>query len=363
MEFSKGKTTLAYNYSENGFHVQRAALTNSGIKLTELLHCLGRQAIAGLDILRVAQMANKPFSGEISNFTNRDFERGKLQRVLAIGLGLGGRKIFDHLSPAINSLSPGYRFRPNFPNLICQPTYNLLTDRTLLDLVEQLVGTDFAIGPRIQPLVRFSDGELDAVEASLQVFGEAEFEQQAILSQHISAAPWYSLNRYCVPIVGDSTVINVCIPLVQGTYSNGLFQFLRRSHLYSDYRPPSANERNNCDQIAVNPGDVIFFDNRLMVSHNLNISNAGGFIGICFQYHRAADCSGFPHLPSFILSRNRSRDNTAEYQEWQRAWHLGLVKLKGRTLRKLYRIQNKSDALKFNKWCTARASITQSLSY
>ena len=281
---------------------------------------------------------------------SRDFVRASFSRRLAILLALSGRAVFDAMSVALNSMHKGFVFAPTAPMFYRDPVYQAMFNSRLLRSITELLGDDFVLGPRLQPVIRLSHDELELVDILSRQLNQKKYESQSLFNIHVGGSPWYCHSQQGLSAAAQSEVLNVCIALTAGNAQNGGYSVIPGSQRYPQRRSPSLFELRRQQRIELNPGDVLLFDNHLFVSHQCNCWDQEPFIAMVFQFYPTGSYGGFPHLPGFRIHRNdEARLIVPNRQWWCERWRRSLAALDKRKLARLYRVSDQYEARRLSQ--------------
>lgn len=282
---------------------------------------------------------------------NQDFLRAGFSRRLAILLALNGREVFDGMSVALNSMHKGFNFPVSTPAFYTAAVYDIIFNGNLLEAVSGLLGNDFILGPRLQPVIRLCHDELELIDILSRQLDQDRFECQSLFNVHVGGAPWYSNSQHCLSAAAQSEVVNVCIALTGANSQNGGYSVIPCSHLYPQRRSPSLFELRNQQRIELHPGQVLCFDNHLFVSHQCNQWEKEPFIALTLQFYPTGSFGGFPHLPGFRIHRSDSGALLIPTRAWwSRKWQQSIASLSVRKLSSVYRVSDQHEATRLSKY-------------
>ena len=253
------------------------------------------------------------------------FQCASVNRRLAMVLMLGGRRVFDHLCPAINACDEGYDPIKNFPIFDCRPVMSLATSDSLRNFLEPMFDKGMYLSARIHPIIRLKITDLDYMDQWMLAHHLANFESHDLLSLYALDSPWFSHNQIngcfsqCAPI-------NVCIGLTEGTAANGAYSLIPESQLLPGRPYPSREETQNALTPQLQCGDALIFDSNLFVQNNLADDDTNPFMAMNFQYLPILERAKESGLPGLVIEAKQ----TVNIDKWWQSWCRILNKQKTR---------------------------------
>ncbi|MEX2130111.1 MAG: phytanoyl-CoA dioxygenase family protein [Pseudohongiellaceae bacterium] len=281
-------------------------------------------------------------TGKAATETSVDgFYSAGLIRQLAILLGLGGRRIFDHLSPAMNALSTGFRYCPELPQFDRTPWLTLATNAQLLSRVANILGSDLILNARIQPVFSLHPEQAELMDRIGLQQENLIFESSPTLSWHISSTPW---SMYCKPGLCNSFhtfKITAIIPLREMREETGTVWLLPGSHRYGLRHQPQRAELASRTPLHLQVGDLLLLHPHLFVSQSLPVATADNAMWLLLQFHRPGEPGGFPYLPSLKIHAD---SDPGQSLLWNSAWRAALENLNDNRVLRISQLRNYRDA-------------------
>lgn len=175
--------------------------------------------------------------------------------------------------------------------------FGLLTNRRLLDAVEQIVGPEVYSNPiqhaRIKPPEREVPEELQ--KGSLM--GQSDWHQDR--GVHLPEADQTDILTVWLPVT-DATVENGCLRVIPGSHLNGLV-----THCANKGNSIPADLRIGLETpVSIRRGGVLFMHHLCQHSSLSNISD-GIRWSFDLRYHPIGQATGRPWLPGFVARSRR----------------------------------------------------------
>jgi hypothetical protein len=195
--------------------------------------------------------------------------------------------------------------------------FSLLTNPTLLDAVESLIGGEIYSNPvqhvRIKP-------------------PEAVVSRELAADQHaLNATSWHQDNGVITPDADDSEILTVWIPLSRASVQHGCLQVIPGSHR-SDVMlhcpggpagleiPEKVLSRNGAVAVPLEPGDVLLLHRRTAHASLPNTSEEIRW-SLDLRYNPIGHATGRSAFPGFVARSRRDTDQVlADSAEWSRMW-------------------------------------------
>ena len=189
--------------------------------------------------------------------------------------------------------------------------FDMVTNRNVLDMVEQLIGPEISSNPiqhvRIKPPEREVDG--DEIRA------------------HVVKTDWHQDQGVTLAEADDTTFITVWLAITDATVENGCLQVAteqydellphcawKQTGIAKDYVPTQATPT------PVKAGGAVLF--HPMTPHSSLSNNSDGYRwSFDLRYHVTGQPSGRSHFPEFV-ARSRANPETElkDWREWKSMW-------------------------------------------
>ncbi|MEX1004968.1 MAG: phytanoyl-CoA dioxygenase family protein [Acidimicrobiia bacterium] len=230
---------------------------------------------------------------------------------------------------------PQTGIEPTTPMWTGPGVFALLTNSSLLDAVESVIGPEIESNPvqhvRIKPPEGLVSPDLAAGQHALH------------------ATSWHQDNGVVTPDADESDILTVWIPLTTATVRHGCLQVIPGSHRGGVLVhcpggpagleiPSSVLSRDGAVAVPLEPGDVLFLHRRTAHASLPNVSDEIRW-SFDLRYHPTGQATGRSAFPGFV-ARSRS-DPTSELRDaavWARMWEDTRERLSA------------AEAEKFNRW-------------
>ncbi|MDH3248291.1 MAG: phytanoyl-CoA dioxygenase family protein [Acidimicrobiia bacterium] len=195
--------------------------------------------------------------------------------------------------------------------------FSLLTNPTLLDAIESLIGDEIYSNPvqhvRIKP-------------------PEALVSRELAADQHaLNATSWHQDNGVITPDADDSEILTVWIPLSRASVQHGCLQVIPGSHR-SDVMlhcpggpagleiPEKVLSRDGAIAVPLEPGDALFLHRRTAHASLPNTSDEIRW-SLDLRYNPIGQSTGRAAFPGFVArSRRDPRRALSDPTAWARSW-------------------------------------------
>lgn len=249
-------------------------------------------------------------------------------------LGLLGRQVFDHLSPATNLRTCGFRFHPELPQPDRAPLLALVRHPRMLLTLARLLRGEPVLNALMQPVFCPHQRELAYMDLVARLRGTTDFEPQRLLARHLGAAPWHHTESSVLQGNPGWQQVTVILPMTRIDEEFGSLWLLPGSHRHGARRTPRKSELPGRTRLDLQAGDVLFLHSHLFISRTLSLLPGKAAHWWQLQFHRHGDADDRPVLPSLYPLRSghdHGRDcvNTT--------WRIAMGRLRGRRLRQLGR--------------------------
>lgn len=285
----------SFNYL--GYHLESGLFKNEEITLEKIARGLQHYLVLCFEYHRQRHAALLN-DDTLCKRLNQHVVSGNLSEKLAVCLATGGRAIFDHCSVAMNSQSKGYRMLADHPLLDKSIIDAILGKEMLRELLKILLHSDEVfVTAKIQPVIRLSSRQLEFMDRLMLQIGLPNFEPQRLLSAHVLDSPWHNYHMFNPAGEATARVVNLCLPLEVGKFSNGCYRVIPESHLLPGRKNPQRNEVKAAKEVILNPGDGLFFSNNLFMDNGDCSEQEPSFVALNLQFVSSAaenPYTGFP---------------------------------------------------------------------
>lgn len=201
--------------------------------------------------------------------------------------------------------------------------FEALRNETLLDVVEDLIGSEVFSNPvqhiRIKPPQHvLPDTRMDPKTGSKGGFDAG-------------VTPWHQDNGVVLPEADETNMLTVWWPLTPATLENGCLKIIPRSHkkgLLHHCRtvsglavPDPMLDLDNALCVPMAPGDVLFLHRRTCHSSLPNVSNEVR-ISFDIRYNPTGQATGRDVFPGFVArSRSNPESELRDPEAWAQSWY------------------------------------------
>lgn len=325
--FAHHREQARQEFQSRGFLLLRGVLSQDGVDLASPVLLAYREWLPAL----FAHLSSGLFASDsvAREALRKEFDGSDPGRRLAMTLGVAGRALFDHLSPAVNLRLPGYRYRADLPRFERAAWYRLATAAALHRLLSPLLGAHQVLGPRIQPVFCLHGSEWECMDRLALRSPGIRFENQSLLSSHVGNTPW-SMSCWQGPLAAINTeAVDVVLPLTAMNVEAGTLWILPASHRFGIRRQPLREELRQRMAVTLEAGDVLVLHNRLFVSQTRSRIAGCCAVWLSLQFHRAGIDSGYRRLPTLMID---DAGPATGLPDWIDAWESALPRLDGRCL-------------------------------
>jgi phytanoyl-CoA hydroxylase len=213
--------------------------------------------------------------------------------------------------------------RAESPIWVGPEVFGALRNETLLDVVEDLIGSEIYSNPvqhiRIKPPQSvLPDSRVDPLTGTKGGFDAG-------------VTPWHQDNGVVLPEADETNMLTVWFPLTRATVENGCLKIIPRSHHEGILHhcptvsglavpvPMLALER--AFPVPMEPGDVLFLNRRTCHSSVPNVSDE---IRVSFdiRYNPVGEPTGRPVFPGFVArSRSCPENELRDPDAWAQNWY------------------------------------------
>ena len=227
----------------------------------------------------------------------------------AILLGASRGTALHHLDPVLNLFVPTFQWRKDLPDARIPEMFQLMVDEKLLDLLEDLIGPEVAASPIYHVNMKLSHDHLKLADQVASSLG-TDLSQEGFYTFQVGKTGWHMDAISGIPDSHESDIINAWIPITHATEANGCLVVIPGSHKDGvRYRPYPEGFDERGVALPVEPGDIVFLDNKCLHSSITNTSKEDYRWAYNFRYLKVGQASGRPFIPGFV-ARSRSAPET-----------------------------------------------------
>ncbi|MFM1897589.1 MAG: hypothetical protein RLZZ385_2663 [Pseudomonadota bacterium] len=249
---------------EKGFLLRKGCLMPTDAWAASFTMALAAWMQHSFSVL-LAESHGPRWTVQLENEVRGLFGRGHLGTRLAILLGLGGRRVFDTLSPWVNALDSRFHPDTGLPKPAWPPLSAVLKALARDPLLRQLCKGPVSV-LRWYPCFCLAEEENGLLERVTLASGQMAFEYQACLSIHTGATPW---SMVCSPLSaapGEPLDLLLLVPLSAMNRGRGSLTLLPGSHRYGPRRHPDFDELRTRRDMRLEPGDLLLLRGALMAA-------------------------------------------------------------------------------------------------
>ena len=263
------------------------------------------------------------FMGETNPDLRADFAARPFAERFAVLLGCSGGAVLDHLDPSLSPYLRDYRWRPDLPSAQTPELFRFMRNENLLDAVECLIGPEILASPGYRVNLKLAPRDLDFAAAAARACGQESPDRHGLWGLLVGAATKLHIDAaYALAGARQTNAVAAWIPMTEATLENGCLEVVPGSHragILSEPIPPSACE--NAVPLPVTPGDVIFFDYRLLHGARPNQTEDQIRWAFNIRYYPTGEPIGLVHLPSFVARSRAAPDRELRDPDlWSRMW-------------------------------------------
>ena len=236
----------------------------------------------------------------------------------------------EYFQPLDISLPTG-EIEPDVPMHTGPEIFKLMRHPRLLDLVEDLIGSEITSNPiqhvRIKPPARdMRDGEMRA---------------------HITKTLWHQDRGVTQTVADETNMITVWIAVSDATLDNGCLQVLKGSHAKDDLLPhcplPQIGipdefiDETDVRPVPVKAGGVVIF--HPMCAHNSRENHTDGIRwSFDIRYNVTGEPTGRAQFPEWIArSQKDPNSELKDPKEWAKRWDEARARLSAKSVTEFYR--------------------------
>ncbi len=249
------------------------------------------------------------------------FDEMSLPERFAMSLGASRGTVLHHLDPVLNLFVPTFQWRKDLPDARIPEMFDLMRHPKALDVLEVLIGPEIAASPIYHFNLKLAPDHLKLADKVAESVG-ANLSQEGFYAFQVGKTGWHMDAISGLRDSHESQIVNAWIPITHATAENGCLVVIPGSHKYGvQYRPYSEDLDAQGVLLLVEPGDIIFLDNKVMHSSVPNISREDYRWAYNFRYLPIGQPSGRPFIPGFV-ARSRSAPETELHNAylWRAMW-------------------------------------------
>jgi phytanoyl-CoA hydroxylase len=218
----------------------------------------------------------------------------------------------DYFQPMDISLPPG-DITPNLPFHAGPAVFRMMTDGSLLDSVESLIGPEITSNPiqhvRIKPPAKI----LDSSENRAHITATGWHQDRAVTLEEADTTRMVT----CWLAVTDATVENGCLRVIPGSHRGQMMPHCPNPQLAI---PDDFIDHDSGLPLPVKAGGAILF-HPLTVHGSLPNTTSEVRWSFDLRYNVTGDPTGRPMFPDFVArSRNAPETEMDDAKEWRRMW-------------------------------------------
>jgi phytanoyl-CoA hydroxylase len=239
----------------------------------------------------------------------------------AMLLGASRGTALHHLDPVLNIFAKTFRWRKDLPNARIPEMFDLMSHSKVLDVLEQLIGPEIAASPIYHVNFKLSLDHLKLADQVAESIG-ADLSEESFYTFQVGKTGWHMDAISGLPDSHESQIVNTWIPISHASEENGCLLVIPGSHKDGvKYRPYPEDLDERSISLPVEPGDVVFLDNKVMHGSTQNTSKDDYRWAYNFRYLPIGQPSGRPFLPGFV-ARSRSAPETELHNAhlWSTMW-------------------------------------------
>jgi len=206
--------------------------------------------------------------------------------------------------------------RHDTPIRVGPAVFRLLTTPRLLDLVEDVVGTEIYSNP------------VQHIRMKLPKRAIPEGFSSGLVTQ----IPWHQDNGVILPEADDASILTVWLPLLDATVDNGCLRVIPRSHRgglethcpgNSVHIPDELVQNERALPLPMRPGSVLLMTQRTIHSSLDNVTNDQVRISMDLRYQPIGEPTGRPAFaPAGFVARSRAHPDQVlnDPDIWAERW-------------------------------------------
>ena len=218
----------------------------------------------------------------------------------AMLLGASGGTVLHHIDPVLNILVETFQWRKDLPNPRIPEIFALMRHAKVLDILEQLIGPEIAASPLYHFNFKLPPSHLKLADQVAESIG-ADLSEEPFYKFQVGKTGWHMDYVSGLRDSHKSQIVNAWIPISHSTEENSCLLVVPESHKdgvkYGRYYEDLVEQAT---PLPVEPGDVIFLDNKLRHGSTQNTSRDDYRWAFNFRYLPVGQPTGRPFLPGFV---------------------------------------------------------------
>ena len=278
-------------------------------------------ALAEIFLIEAKGVDKSQLDSLLGNYPELDFPDR-----FATLIGASGGRALHHLDPVLNIYSPDYQYRRDLPSAQIPPLFDFVRHTKLLDVIEELIGSEVYASPIYHLNIKLSNPHLMKAENIAKITRQRSPDEDVFYNFQVGQTNWHMDAVAGLSDSLDSRIVNAWIPITQAHQENGCLMVVPESHQLGLMKeiPPSIVEKSI--KLEVKPGDVVFLDNKVLHASSPNNSQDEYRWAFNFRYLPPKQSCGRPFLPGFIArSRESPETELCNSYLWSSMWDRALA--------------------------------------
>ena len=244
-------------------------------------------------------------------------------------LGVSGGGVLDHIDPVLNIFSTNYGRRADLPSAQIPEIFNLMRHERILDVVEGLIGSEIGVSPIYHSNFKIPQQYLQLAKKVALTSHRKDPSLGCWHDLHVGRTAWHSDAYAGLCDSHESQTLTAWIPLTEANEENSCLLVIPGSHKGGVMFTSLSEElKNKSLPLPANPGDVIFFHNKLIHGAGQNRSHDKIRLAFNFRYLPIGQATGRPYLPGFVArSRRAPQTELRNPYLWSAMWQRALDNL------------------------------------
>ena len=222
----------------------------------------------------------------------------------AILLGSSGGAVLDHIDPVLNIFNNDFQRRKDLPSAQIPEIFYLMRHPNLLDVIEGLIGPEIYASPNYHLNLKLAQKHIELAQDTAMKAKRKDPISGQWHQFNIGRTGWHSDASAGYRDSHESKIVTAWVPMTEATVENSCLLVVPGSHKKGvRYGPLPEAITNKKIPIIASPGDVIFFDNKLIHSASANETADRIRWAFNFRYLPIGEPTGRPFLPGFVACR------------------------------------------------------------
>ena len=249
------------------------------------------------------------------------FDEMSLPERFAMSLGASRGTVLHHLDPVLNIFVPTFQWRKDLPDARIPEMFALMRHPKVLDVLEALIGPEIAASPIYHFNLKLAPDHLKLADQVAESVG-ADLSKEGFYTFQVGKTGWHMDAGSGLRDSHESEIVNAWIPITHASEENGCLVVIPGSHKEGvKYHPFPEDLDTQGITLPVDPGDIVFLDNKVMHSSTPNTSREDYRWAYNFRYLPIGQPPGRPFIPGFV-ARSRSAPETELHNAyvWSAMW-------------------------------------------